>query len=200
MFDIGKTADLANLVAIPSAQRDDAWRERFFDAAWNASVVRHEPALFTGPDGFPYLRLDIPKPGPFDSNSLANFAEPCLQHATGVALFASPDAPPEAAAYVFSMGLIDSLVRHDSWIGDAIDRQEATETTDPAAYATDKIGERERLSVKTERQILTGTPSPELLPPHTARAMLNHIQSQWGISDPRIALMVDPRCGQAATW
>ncbi len=59
MFDIAKTSELAGLIAMPEAQRGDIWQGRFFDAVWNASIVRHDPPLFTGPDGFPYLRLNV---------------------------------------------------------------------------------------------------------------------------------------------
>ena len=95
MFDLEKTAQLASLFALPREQRDAAWYESFYDTAWSASVALSQE--FVGPDGFPYLRLDIPRPGPFDSQSLANVAGDCLRNGVGAAFFASPDHPPSAA-------------------------------------------------------------------------------------------------------
>ena len=124
LFDLGKTRALTDLLAIPLGRRDAAWIEAFFDAAWNASLVVADPAVITGPDGFPYLRLDLPQAGRFKPAAVANLAALCLERATGIALFASPSDPPGAAQYVFPVGMLDSLLRYDTWLGDPLDHQE----------------------------------------------------------------------------
>jgi hypothetical protein len=121
MFDLERTAALEALFADGGA-RDDAWFARFYDAAWFASMVLVADEAFSGPDGMPYLRLELPREGePFDSQCLANLADHCLGRGCGVALFAAPDDPPEAAQCVFPFGVLDSMLRYDSPAGDPAD-------------------------------------------------------------------------------
>lgn len=192
MFDIAKTHDLAALLAVPREARDDGWNDRFFDAVWCGSIALAEPQTFLGPDGLPYLRLDIPRPDTgFDSQCLANLAVGCLEHGVGAALFAGPDDPPEAAHYVFSPGLIDSLLRYDSPLGDPIDVAEAALPPDEDAFSVARDGASHAMTVRKEHQALVGTPSAEYLPPHLARALHDFLSRAWGIETPRVQLIVD---------
>ena len=190
MFDLDRTGRLQQLFAVPRDRRDAAWSDLFFDTAWCASVKVASPDVFTGPDGFPYLRLDVPRPGPFDSQSLANLAGDCLKAHVGAALFASPDDPPEAAEYVLSMGLLDSLLRYDSPLGDPIDLADGP-AQDGAAIDFTKPLRRESLVVAEAREVLVGTPSRDYLPPEAAAALSRHLEQIWGLGDPRVQLMVD---------
>lgn len=91
MFDIDKTGRLAQLFAVPRDRRDDAWYDLFWDAAWLGSIALAEPQVFSGPDGFPYLRLDLPRSGArFDSQCLANLASHCREAGLGAAFFGDP--------------------------------------------------------------------------------------------------------------
>ncbi len=186
MFDLALTSRLAELVAAPPSPPDDAWRERFFDAAWNASIEVGSRAVFEGPDGFSYLRLQIPTPAKaFESNSLANLAAGAVEHATGAALFATPEATEPA--FVFSMGLLDSLLRLDSWRGDPLDLAELARK--PPVAADDGM---ETLTASKGRRVLVGAPSADYLPPATARALHHHLTAGWKMADPRVTLFVDP--------
>jgi hypothetical protein len=191
MFDIGRTGRLAGLLAVPREQRAPDWYDAFWDAAWLGSVELAEPRVFAGPDGFPYLRLQVPGPGAFDSQCLANLAGDCRKNGVGAAFFASPGAPPEAAQYVLSLGLIDSLLRYDSPDGDPIDRAEAALPEDISAFSTEQSGFGQRLTVEREHQVLVGTPSAEYLPPPVARALHVHLRERWALDEPRVALVVD---------
>ena len=188
MFDLEKTGQLASLFALPREQRDAAWYERFYDTAWSASVALSQE--FVGPDGFPYLRLDIPRPGPFDSQSLANVAGDCLRNGVGAAFFASSDHPPSAAQYVLSMGLLDSLIRYDSPHGDPVDVADASPDADSDFDFTQPLSEQ-NLAQEAPRQVLVGTPSREYLPPEIAAALGRHLEQGWGLKDPRVQLLVD---------
>ena len=190
MFDLGKTGQLQQLFAVPREQRDGAWNESFFDAAWCASVEMPQPQPFAGPDGFPYLRLDVPRPGPFESQSLANLAGDCLRAGNGAALFACPDDPPEAAQYVLSLGLIDSLLRFDSPLGDPVDLAEGPAQDGGALDFTQPL-RQQTLVVDAPRQVLLGTPSRDYLSPYAAAALHRHLEQAWGMKDPRVQLMVD---------
>jgi len=48
---------------IPREQRDNRWLVEFQDAAWNASIVLPTEPVFLGPDGMPYVRLELPPIG-----------------------------------------------------------------------------------------------------------------------------------------
>ena len=163
-FDLESTGNLQRLFGIPREQRDGAWQAAFWRNVWCASVELPQPQPFAGPDGFPYLRLDVPRPGPFDSQCLANLATDCVKAATGAAIFASPDDPPDAAQFVFSMGLLDSVLRFDSPDGDPIDLAEGP-AQDGGAIDFTRPLRRESLVVTEARQVLLGTPSRDYLPP-----------------------------------
>ena len=114
MFDLAQTARLEALFRTPQDQRDDLWQGAFYDAAWNASLVV-APAHFSGPDGLPYFRLDIPYPkASFESQPLGNLARSFVERGAGVAIFSSPEDAEDEAQFVLPMGLLDSLLRFDS--------------------------------------------------------------------------------------
>ncbi len=194
MFDIGETAALAALFEVPREQRDSGWADRFFDAAWVASVEMAEPQTFLGPDGFPYLRLDIPRPdSAFDSQCLANLAANCLGHGVGAAFFAGPDDPPDAARHVLSLGLIDSLVRYDSPDGDPVDAEEAALPPDEGAFSIERRGGGRAMTVEEDHEVLVGTPSADYLPPHLAHSLYVHLTQGWGMVEPTVQLIADLR-------
>lgn len=174
MFDLALTQRLQALVAIPV--RDDAWYPAFFAALWNASIALPSQEPFLGPDGFPYLRLDIPADGAFDSNSLANLARNCVEAGWGAALFPSPDAPDPA--YVLPMGALDSLLRFGDWRGDPTDLAE--QSGPPLSGA---------VTLKAGADVLTGAPSSDYLSRAAARALDAYLKREWKLPEPRVMLM-----------
>ncbi|MFN3727021.1 MAG: hypothetical protein ACK4SZ_12035 [Allosphingosinicella sp.] len=187
MFDLGLTAELARLFETGRDARDSAWLDRFYDVAWFAAV--EAAGVYPGPDGLPYLRLDLPKDGrAFDSHCLANRAGDCLAAGWGAALFASADDPPEAAQFVFSLGVLDSLIRYDSPDGDPVDVIESALAPAPQPRKRGWFG----LGAKeTPRQVLLATPSDQSLPPYAAKALHKHLTQVWDLRNPRVQLMTD---------
>ena len=187
MYDLSQTTALQELLSVPRAERTARWVSVFFAALWNASLETPQPPVFHGPDTFPYLRLHLPVPGErFTATCLAGVAQSALDQGLGVAVFASPDAAkPE---YVLPMGVLDSLITYDSWLGDPIDLEEIAR--DPVSQ-TDPEGMQVHTTRK-EEQILVGSPAATFLPPHTARALERHLRDGWKIAEPRIALMINP--------
>lgn len=178
MFDVGRTPLLAQLLAMPGDRRDDAWMDRFFDAAWTGSIYIPAANSLVGPDGFRYYRLVVPQMGePFDSHCLGALVPDCLALQSGAAFFLREDDPSEAAAFVCSLGLIDSLLRYDSPHGDPID---AAELAEGATDRADSGG-----------SVLLGTPSADFLPPVLASALHRFLAEEWGMKDPRVQIMVD---------
>ena len=193
MFDLGRTQPLAELLAVPLDGRDSHWSERFHDAVWTASVYIPEPAVLSGPDGMPYLRLVLPPQGvPFDSQCLANVAPDCVAGLRGAALFASEGDPPEGALYVFPMGVIESLLRYDSPDGDPIDVADmALPPPDEGIFSGGGDGTRQHLVVEQAHEILVGTPSADYLPPHLAFALWRYLTQVWKLENPRVAIVSD---------
>jgi hypothetical protein len=185
MFDSGRTAALAALFAA-GGPRDDAWLDRFYDAAWSASMVLVSDDTFSGPDGMPYLRLELPREGePFDSQCLANLAGDCLGRGCGAALFAAPGDPPEAAQFVFPFGVLDSMLRYDSPSGDPVDLADWNLPPAPPP-------KRGFLGFGKEppREVLVATPSADYLPPHAARALHHSLTHRWELAEPRVSLLI----------
>jgi hypothetical protein len=191
LFDIERTATLAALLRVPAGERDAPWSEAFHDAAWYASVVMPTLEPFVGPDGFPYLRFDIPHEGPFDSQSLGNLAAQCVDARVGAALFASPDDSVDQAAFVFSMGALDGILRFGTIDGDPVDASEAG-AEDAAMFQVDRGDRAQTLTVKQAHQVMIGAPSRSYLPPSSARPLYDRLTRGWGVEAPRVALLMDP--------
>jgi hypothetical protein len=186
MFDLQRTAVLEQLFAA-GGQRDDGWFERFYDAAWFASLVVVSDEAFSGPDGMPYLRLELPRAGgPFDSQCLANLAELCLGRGCGAALFAAPGDPPDAAQFVFPFGVLDSMLRYDDPAGDPVDLAEwARPSPPPPKRGLFGFGKA------APREVLLATPSADYLPAYGARALHHYLTQRWELEEPRVQLLID---------
>ncbi len=188
MFDSRLAVELARLFETDRDARDSAWLGRFYDVAWFAAVEAGE--VYTGPDGLPYLRLNLPKDGAaFDSHCLANRAGDCLAAGLGAALFASADDPPEAAQFVFSLGVLDSLIRYDSPDGDPIDVAESA--LQPPAATRKRSWFGLAAGREAPHQVLLATPSDQFLPPYAAKALYKYLTQAWGLPNPRVLLMTD---------
>lgn len=188
MFDLSRTAELRQLFRPEREERDTAWYDRFYDVAWFASLAAD--GVYEGPDGLPYLRLNLPREGEsFDSHCLANRAGDCLAAGWGAALFESADDPPEAAQFVFSFGVLDSLIRYDSPDGDPIDVAESALPPEPSPTKRGWFGLG--AAKAPARQVLLATPSDQFLPPYVAKALYRHLTQKWRLLNPRVQLMTD---------
>jgi hypothetical protein len=137
--------------------------------------------VFSAPDGFPYLRLVLPAPRqPFESNCLSNLCAACAERGWGVAFFAKDADPPEAVQYAIPTGVLESLRSFGSWDGDPVDQAES----EGEAAA----GE---ITVTAAREVLVAAPSPDYLPPHTAKLLHDHLVKRWQLAEPSVALLID---------
>jgi hypothetical protein len=170
------TDRLRELITAPPHQRDDGWQHAFFSALWSAAIEVPTSAPFVGPDGFPYLRLDITPSDDYVAHNLASLARPCLDAGSGAVLYADPTA--EQPAYVIPMGVIESLVRYRDWRGEP---SELAETNgDPQSG---------NVTIKAGTKILHSTPSADYLSPQAARALDGHLKEIWHVPEPRVLLM-----------
>jgi hypothetical protein len=189
-FNLEDTNRLAQAMQIAREQRDGHWLEEFQGAAWNASIVLPSEPVFLGPDGMPYVRLELPPIGEaVETNCLSNLFASMAEQGLGAAFFKNNTDPPEAAEYVVPTGVIESLRAYGSWDGDPDDVAELASRPQPHAAE----GGIEKTDVETERQVMIGSPSENYLPKHTARLLYRHLTEGWKMEDPRVALVVDPQ-------
>ena len=182
MFDRERTGRLAELFAVPRERRDPAWTRAFWDSAWTAALTVAEPPVALGPDRFPYARLHLPGAAPGrESNSLMNVAASLVDQGAGAALFATPGDDMAAADYVIPTGVLDSILRYDHPEGEPAELDETS--GGPPRTSGAKI-------LEAGEQVMMATPSPAYLPPATARAMHRHLREEWGLAEPRVALLV----------
>jgi hypothetical protein len=175
-FDLEKTRALAGLFAVPRPQRDADWKGRFYAAAPEASLRSNSPQVFQGPDGFPYFFLALPPVGGiFEPFCVTHILDYCLFNGAGAALFGND---PNSAEWVFSYGDLSSLKAYGTFEGDPADERM-------------EEAPRWKEVVKKQRQILTGAPTPDYLPPLTRKALRLFLERS-GVADPSVILAVDP--------
>jgi hypothetical protein len=197
-FNLEDTSRIAQLMELPRETRDGAWVTSFQDAAWNASIVLPAQPVFLGPDGMPYVRLELPPVGQaVETNCLSNLFASVAEQGFGVAFFKNPTDTPDLAEYVMPTGVVESLRAYGTYDGDPTDAQEMAARR-PQELAQDGMqgdgmqGGVQETTVEKERQVMVGTPSEAYLPRHTARLLYRHLTEGWKIEEPRVALVVDP--------
>lgn len=188
-FNLEDTNRLAQAMEIPREQRDGRWLEEFQSAAWNASTVLPTEPVFLGPDGMPYVRLELPPAGQaVETNCLSNLFVSMAEQGLGAAFFKNNTDPPEAAEYVVPTGVLESLRAYGTWDGDPDDLAELIARPQQHAAGSGM----EKTEVEAEREVMVGSPSEAYLPKHTARLLYRHLTEGWKMEEPRIALVVDP--------
>jgi hypothetical protein len=187
-FNLEDTSRIAEAMAVPREQRDARWLEAFQNAAWNASIVLPKEPVFLGPDGMPYVRMELPPIGEaVETNCLSNLFVSMAVQGLGAAFFKNSSDPPEGAEYVMPTGVLESLRAFGTWDGDPEDVAELA--AKPQKHAGE--GGIEKTDVETERQVMVGSPSESYLSKHTAQLLYRHLTEGWKMEDPRIALVVD---------
>jgi hypothetical protein len=188
-FSLEDTNRLAQAMEVPREQRNSDWLDAFQGAAWNASIVLPTEPVFLGPDGMPYVRLELPPVGEtVETNCLSNLFVSMAEQGLGAAFFKNNSDPSEAAEYVMPTGVIESLRAFGTWDGDPDDIAELAAKPQQHAAGSGV----EETAVETERQVMVGSPSESYLPKHTARLLYRHLTEGWKVEDPRVALVVDP--------
>jgi len=180
--DQAQTTALAGLFAVPREQRGPEWLDRYWQNAWRAAIVVADPPIATGPDGFPYMRLHLAPDGSGQPETcLMNTAAEAIEQGAGAALFARPGADMTEAEYVMPLGVLDSLLRFGCPEGDPADLDEMGAGQATGTGAT---------TLGAGEQILVATPSPDFLSRAAARALHRHLAEDWGLADPRVAILV----------
>lgn len=183
----GHTQQLRNLFFVPRENRDSAWVEKFQLFAWSAAVIVPKEGPFRGPDGFPYIRLDIPSSkSSAETKCLAHICSSLAEQGFGATFFASAKDDMDEAQYVISNGVLESLRAYGTWNGDPTDRAEIRKR--PKSVSADGL---ETSFVEQDGNIFIGDPAPRFLPAHTARFLHWHLCQGLKIEEPRIKMLID---------
>lgn len=169
------TQAVAELLALPQEQRDDAWVERFFAAIPDAPLQMLDPQVQLGPDGYPYFQLAIPASPDAPSCTLTQVLDHCLDNGLGAVVHKSPGKSDEVG-WVFTYAHLFSYSLFRNFIGDP------NETPPP----------QEQAPADKERTVLMVAPSDSFLPPRVRRAMTNFFRQVIGLQDPKTIMIVEP--------
>ena len=104
--DITKVDTIIELFEVPGDQRDEAWKQRFYETVIDASFTCRYPQVFRGPDGFPYFALMSPEPlKAFESYCLCNILDFVTDNGFGVVI----NPGENGADWVFTLGDLVNL-------------------------------------------------------------------------------------------
>lgn len=167
--DISKTQIIVDLFAVPKENRDEKWKQTFFEHVETASFASTIPQITVGPDGFPYFILLTPEPHkPFESFCIRNMKDDfLLEKGFGIA-FNPKDSSVE---WVFSYGDIVNLHLNKVFYTEA-----------------DNIEIKNEETINKAEEILIAQPSDRYLPKETRAILKKHLQS-IGIKQPKIMMI-----------
>ncbi len=167
--DITKTLVLQQLFNIQDELRDQAWLDQFYSAVTEASFKCEAPQVIQGPDGFPYVKLEIPAQGEeFQCYVLKHMKDDfLLERGFGVAIFTDKNQPDWVFTYgdILNFHLLNSFTAKNNIFGD---KQHSEELPEP-------------------EDLVIGEPSKDILPMETRKvlcAFLNHYYD-----DPKVGLI-----------
>lgn len=176
--DIQKTSELARLCTIEKSKRDAKWQRDFYQTVPTASMSNPEERAMVGPDGFPYLILNIPEPDePFEAFSVVSVLPHLLESGLGIVINANKEEPD----WVFPYGTLWSFLEFDSFEAFAGENE----------AVPDNPLKRETLAAA--RQVFTGQPAESLLPQYARKVIKSFMTDRLKISCPQVFLLVDPQ-------
>ena len=167
--DISKTQLIVDLCKIPAGERDDQWKQQFYEHVQTASFACGNPQVINGPDGFPYFVLHTPEPNkPFESFCIRNMKDDLLL-AKGVGVVINPKE--NAVDWVFSYGDIVNLHLNNEFYSKKIDVELPAEET-----------------IRKEEKVLIAQPSESYLPAQARQVLRTFLQSV-GVKRPKILMV-----------
>lgn len=169
--DLQKTQLVFELIGLPAGERSETWQRDFLENIVQASFRCGEPQVITGPDGFPYFQLLMPKPNErFQCYVIDRMKDDFLLK-LGYGVVINPDkGQPD---WVLTYGDILNLHLNGSFY-----------TTEPTPFSRAVEDEM----IENEENVLVGQPSDQILPELT-RAVLNKFLTNSGVKSPKVLLM-----------
>ncbi|MGB7957710.1 MAG: hypothetical protein WCF77_02610 [Minisyncoccia bacterium] len=182
--DTEKTKQLMDLFAVERSQRDEAWKDSFYEAVVDAALVAATPQISPGPDTFLYFHLAIPAADQnFQPVCISEILETCLENGCGIVVERNG-----ATEWAFYYGHLWSLKQS----GMFETKQHATTGNDTviADYSHAKVLKE---TTTQPRSVFTSQPSNAFFPPYARRAIKKFMTERLRIIQPEMFLMNDPR-------
>ena len=154
------------LLATALDDRDEAWEIQFFKLLPEVHFTFLSDSPIEGPDGMPYLAVEISEDGEPASKVLDWLGE------KGVGLAVNPKK--ETPDYVFSYGMIWNYLLNGEFLT-------ASESD------SEKRGGQE-FEVTPGQEMMAGTPSEAYFPPHV-RKVFKEFLGQQGVHQPRVVML-----------
>ncbi|TKC59162.1 hypothetical protein FBD94_16655 [Pedobacter hiemivivus] len=169
--DLEKTQLIFELIDVPRENRGEEWQKSFLENIVHASFRCGDPQVITGPDGFPYFQLFMPRPKErFQCYVIDRMKDDFLLK-SGYGVVINPnDGQPD---WVLSYGDILNLHLTGSFY-----------TTGPTLFS----GAKEDETIRKDEKVLVGQPS-EFVLPETARTILRQFLLNNGVKSPKVLLM-----------
>ncbi len=171
--DLEKTGILVDLCSVPHERRDDRWFHEFMENLPLASFRTTEQQVLTGPDGFPYLHLELPEPGvQFQCYVIDNMVyDFLLTNGLGVAINPSKEQPDWVLTYgdIFNYAIKKDFYNKDN------------------TYFNTS-GENQLVPTEMDNNVMVGQPS-EFILPAPARAVMRSFLEYKQVKDPKVLLM-----------
>lgn len=169
--DLEKTEIIFSLIKVPADERDEQWQKSFLENIIKASFRCGEPQVITGPDGFPYVQLLMPRPNEsFQCYVIEHMKDDFLLEG-GYGVVINPDGgQPD---WVLSYGDIMNLDLNGSFY-----------TSGPTPFSSLKEDE----TINGEEKVLVGQPS-ELILSKINRGLLRKFLASQGVKSPKVFLM-----------
>lgn len=167
--DISKTQIMVDLFSVPKEQRDEKWKQTFFENAQTASFACNDPQVTTGPDGFTYFALLTPEAHkPFDSFCIRNINDDYLLE-NGIGIIINPNE--NSVEWVFSYGDLVNLHLNNEFYSE-----------------TDNVEIKNEETINKDEEILVAQPSETYLPKKTRAVIKKYLQAN-GIRQPKIMMI-----------
>lgn len=167
--DLEKTITINQLMEIPFAERDEAWRDAFLKHIDGANLKLGDPEVILSNDGFPYIQLQTVSTGEsFQAFVIKNQLKTLIGQGFGIALNAHLKQPD----WVFSYGDLVNLRLNGVFYTDR------GVFSHPDAYK----------GVDNDEEILVGQPS-EAIFPNDLRHHIREFLQYSGVKNPKIMLI-----------
>lgn len=155
--------DIYKLVQTPDSQRDDEWEKAFLHSFVDAKVSFLHETPQVGPDGWPYMFVQIDPNGPEDVKKILEWISD-----KGIGIAVNPQKMnPD---YIFTYGMLWNYLKR----GEFITHVQGL-----------KSGEVE---FKAGQEVFVGEPSEDYLPPQV-RTILREFFKQQGVGQPKINMV-----------
>jgi hypothetical protein len=173
-FDLTKTREVQDLLAVDREQRGPEWISRFYRAIVDASMATTPDQVLQGPDGFTYFVLKLPPAEQaFEPFCISHILDVCLDRGAGIVVQPEPH-PPQ---WVFPYGLLWSYKEFSAFVVDQPEgKQGSEEGVQPAAGGT----------------VLAGQPSAAFFPAYARTVVRRFLIDSIGVAVPEVLLLHDP--------